>query len=57
MRSLLDTYGGTRIVHGHSPIPYLLGEVGSEDGEDDTRTAVEGLTSTRTGWPSRWTAA
>ncbi|MFJ8541711.1 metallophosphoesterase [Streptomyces sp. NPDC093586] len=42
VRSLLDTYGGTRIVHGHSPIPYLLGEVGSEDGEDDTRTAVEG---------------
>ncbi|WP_262506322.1 metallophosphoesterase [Streptomyces griseicoloratus] len=42
VRSLLDTYGGTRIVHGHSPIPYLLGEVGSEDGEDDTRTAVDG---------------
>ncbi|RLL67882.1 metallophosphoesterase [Streptomyces sp. Z26] len=30
-RRLLDTFGGTRIVHGHSPIPYLLGEVGSED--------------------------
>ncbi|MFJ4687888.1 metallophosphoesterase family protein [Streptomyces sp. NPDC088789] len=41
VRSLLDTYGGTRIVHGHSPIPYLLGEVGSEDGED-TPPAVEG---------------
>ena len=42
MRSLLDTYGGTRIVHGHSPIPYLLGEVGSEDGEEGTGPAVEG---------------
>ena len=37
MRELLDTYGGERIVHGHSPIPYLLGEVGTEDGEDDAR--------------------
>ncbi|WP_282503861.1 metallophosphoesterase [Streptomyces rhizoryzae] len=35
VRELLDTYGGTRIVHGHSPIPYLLGEVGAEDGEGD----------------------
>lgn len=42
VRSLLDTYGGTRIVHGHSPIPYLLGEVGSEDGEDETGPHVEG---------------
>ncbi|GGL99330.1 serine/threonine protein kinase [Streptomyces fumigatiscleroticus] len=42
VRSLLDVYGGTRIVHGHSPIPYLLGEVGSEDGEDGDRPAVEG---------------
>ncbi|MDG9701178.1 metallophosphoesterase [Streptomyces sp. DH37] len=33
-RELLGTYGGRRIVHGHSPIPYLLGEVGSEDGGD-----------------------
>lgn len=33
VRELLDAYGGERIVHGHSPIPYLLGEVGSEDGE------------------------
>lgn len=40
--SLLDTYGGTRIVHGHSPIPYLLGEVGSEDGEDSAGPVVEG---------------
>ncbi|WP_345746769.1 metallophosphoesterase [Streptomyces sp. ODS28] len=30
-RELLDAFGGERIVHGHSPIPYLLGEVGSED--------------------------
>ncbi|MEU2772653.1 hypothetical protein ABZ646_06905, partial [Streptomyces sp. NPDC007162] len=42
VRSLLDTYGGTRIVHGHSPIPYLLGEVGSEDDEENTRPVVEG---------------
>jgi hypothetical protein len=42
VRSLLDTYGGTRIVHGHSPIPYLLGEVGSEDGEDSSRPVVDG---------------
>ncbi|MDN3023758.1 metallophosphoesterase [Streptomyces sp. S.PB5] len=42
VRSLLDTYGGTRIVHGHSPIPYLLGEVGSEDGEDSGGPVVEG---------------
>ncbi|MFI9611069.1 metallophosphoesterase [Streptomyces sp. NPDC052023] len=42
VRSLLDTYGGTRIVHGHSPIPYLLGDVGSEDGEDSTGPVVDG---------------
>ncbi|MFJ3231325.1 metallophosphoesterase [Streptomyces sp. NPDC086787] len=41
-RSLLDTYGGTRIVHGHSPIPYLLGEVGSEEGDESTGPQVEG---------------
>lgn len=42
VRSLLDTYGGTRIVHGHSPIPYLLGQVGSEDDEEGTGPVVEG---------------
>ncbi|MFJ4513383.1 metallophosphoesterase [Streptomyces sp. NPDC088816] len=42
VRSLLDTYGGTRIVHGHSPIPYLLGEVGSEEGEESAGPVVEG---------------
>ncbi|MFF4113933.1 metallophosphoesterase [Streptomyces sp. NPDC001714] len=42
VRSLLDTYGGTRIVHGHSPIPYLLGEVGSEEGEEGSGPVVEG---------------
>ncbi|QMU66899.1 metallophosphoesterase [Streptacidiphilus sp. P02-A3a] len=31
-RELLDTYGGQRIVHGHSPIPYLIGDAQSEDG-------------------------
>ncbi|QMU74471.1 serine/threonine protein phosphatase [Streptacidiphilus sp. PB12-B1b] len=29
---LLDAYGGRRIVHGHSPIPYLVGDAQSEDG-------------------------
>jgi hypothetical protein len=29
-RELLGVYGGQRVVHGHSPIPYLLGEVGGE---------------------------
>jgi Calcineurin-like phosphoesterase len=42
VRELLGTYGGTRIVHGHSPIPYLLGEVGSEDGESGAGPSVEG---------------
>ncbi|WP_327409407.1 metallophosphoesterase [Streptomyces sp. NBC_01281] len=42
VRELLGTYGGTRIVHGHSPIPYLLGEVGTEEGEDSTGPVVEG---------------
>jgi len=40
VRALLDTYGGTRIVHGHSPIPYLLGEVGTEDADGDDGTPV-----------------
>ncbi|MET7938803.1 metallophosphoesterase [Streptomyces sp. NPDC005302] len=42
VRELLGTYGGTRIVHGHSPIPYLLGDVGTEEGEDNTGPVVEG---------------
>ena len=40
-RELLGTYGGARVVHGHSPIPYLLGEVGGEgpvDGEPAAHT-------------------
>ncbi|RSO11023.1 serine/threonine protein phosphatase, partial [Streptomyces sp. WAC 06725] len=41
VRELLDTYGGERVVHGHSPIPYLLGEVGGEDDEGEG-VAVEG---------------
>ncbi|MCD9143727.1 metallophosphoesterase [Streptomyces albireticuli] len=36
-RELLDTYGGGRLVHGHSPIPYLLGEVGTEEADDEER--------------------
>ncbi|KPC65473.1 serine/threonine protein phosphatase [Streptomyces chattanoogensis] len=41
VRELLNAYGGERVVHGHSPIPYLLGEVGTEDGEGDG-IAVDG---------------
>ncbi|WP_394331483.1 metallophosphoesterase [Streptomyces thermolilacinus] len=33
VRELLAAYGGERVVHGHSPIPYLLGEVGTEDAD------------------------
>ncbi|MER6911430.1 metallophosphoesterase [Streptomyces sp. NPDC000594] len=42
VRELLSAYGGERVVHGHSPIPYLTGEVGTEDGEDGDRPVVEG---------------
>ncbi|RDG37221.1 metallophosphoesterase [Streptomyces corynorhini] len=45
VRELLSRYGGQRVVHGHSPIPYLLGEVGTEDdadGEEDSGPVVEG---------------
>ncbi|MER7758400.1 metallophosphoesterase [Streptomyces sp. NPDC097619] len=42
VRELLSTYGGHRIVHGHSPIPYLLGEVGGEDDEGGGGPVVEG---------------
>ncbi|MFD6338320.1 metallophosphoesterase [Streptomyces sp. NPDC060131] len=45
VRELLSQYGGKRVVHGHSPIPYLLGEVGTEDASDDegdTGPVVEG---------------
>lgn len=31
---LLSIFGGEQIVHGHSPIPYLLGEAGNDDDED-----------------------
>ncbi|SEE70321.1 Calcineurin-like phosphoesterase [Streptomyces sp. 2112.3] len=41
VRELLDAYGGDRVVHGHSPIPYLLGEVGTEEGESES-VAVDG---------------
>ncbi|GGO86370.1 serine/threonine protein kinase [Wenjunlia tyrosinilytica] len=42
VRELLATYGGHRVVHGHSPIPYLLGEVGSENGDGDGAPVVAG---------------
>lgn len=41
VRSLLETYGGSRIVHGHSPIPYLRGDVGPEDGGDSSAPVVQ----------------
>ncbi|WP_249027799.1 MULTISPECIES: metallophosphoesterase family protein [unclassified Streptomyces] len=41
VRELLDTFGGSRIIHGHSPIPYLLGDVGTEDGEETPRPVIE----------------
>ncbi len=42
VRELLDAYGGRQVVHGHSPIPYLLGEVGGEDGGEATVRTVSG---------------
>lgn len=42
VRELLGTYGGGRVVHGHSPIPYLLGEVGTEDGDEGRGPEVDG---------------
>ncbi|MFF5783803.1 metallophosphoesterase [Streptomyces sp. NPDC012693] len=42
VQELLSTYGGRRIVHGHSPIPYLLGQVGAEEGESDAGPVVDG---------------
>jgi Calcineurin-like phosphoesterase len=42
VRELLGAYGGRRIVHGHSPIPYLLGEVGSENGDGSDAPSVAG---------------
>ncbi|MEV6198467.1 metallophosphoesterase [Streptomyces sp. NPDC051771] len=42
VQELLGTYGGSRVVHGHSPIPYLLGQVGTEDGEEESRPVVDG---------------
>lgn len=34
-RDLLARYGGSRIVHGHSPIPYLLGETATDEADRD----------------------
>ncbi|WP_223244205.1 metallophosphoesterase [Streptomyces sp. CBMA156] len=53
VHELLDTYGGSRIVHGHSPIPYLTGAVHNDDGQpphipgpyvyaDDLAVAMDG---------------
>ncbi|MGW2370929.1 MULTISPECIES: metallophosphoesterase [Kitasatospora] len=53
VHELLDTYGGSRIVHGHSPIPYLTGAVHADDGQpphipgpyvyaDDLAVAMDG---------------
>ena len=37
VHELLDAFGGSRVVHGHSPIPYLLGDAPSEDGHPGKR--------------------
>ncbi|WP_405584059.1 metallophosphoesterase [Streptomyces sp. NBC_01190] len=41
-RELLGAFGGSQVVHGHSPIPYLLGQVGGEyvaaDGAEQNHT-------------------
>ncbi|MFJ8626397.1 metallophosphoesterase [Kitasatospora sp. NPDC093550] len=53
VHELLGTYGGGRIVHGHSPIPYLTGAVHADDGQpphipgpyvyaDDLAVAMDG---------------
>jgi hypothetical protein len=42
VHELLGVFGGSRIVHGHSPIPYLLGEAGAEEGADSAGPVVEG---------------
>jgi hypothetical protein len=34
---LLGAFGGSRIVHGHSPIPYLLVDPAARDGIDENR--------------------
>jgi hypothetical protein len=39
-RELLDAFGGHRVVHGHSPIPYLLGEAGGDEGAAGAPTTV-----------------
>ncbi|MBB1256719.1 metallophosphoesterase [Streptomyces alkaliterrae] len=41
-RELLDTFGGHRVVHGHSPIPYLLGEVAGEESDGEGGVQVNG---------------
>jgi hypothetical protein len=42
-RELLATYGGHTVVHGHSPIPYLLGEAGELNPEGEpSGQAVQG---------------
>jgi hypothetical protein len=41
-RELLATYGGHTVVHGHSPIPYLLGEAGGDPAEEPAGHSVQG---------------
>ncbi|SCK14299.1 Calcineurin-like phosphoesterase [Streptomyces sp. WMMB 322] len=49
-RELLTVFGGRQIVHGHSPIPYLLGEaagngaVGTGDGAEAEEDALPEVT-------------
>ncbi|TDC05700.1 serine/threonine protein phosphatase [Streptomyces sp. 8K308] len=48
VRELLDTYGGKRVVHGHSPIPYLTGEgLGGADAESEGAEGEESAPGVR----------
>jgi hypothetical protein len=40
-RELLGVFGGKRIVHGHSPIPYLVGDPGTDSVADAADAAAE----------------
>ncbi len=42
VRELLDTYGGRRVVHGHSPIPYLTGETGGAESDAQGEPGADG---------------
>ncbi|CAM5629225.1 hypothetical protein SGLAM104S_10282 [Streptomyces glaucescens] len=57
VRSLLDTYGGTRIVHGPAPFPICWARSAPRTARTAPALSSRDRTSTPTAWPSRWTAA